>query len=101
MFRFPIRDLLFVITLAGVALGWVIDHRAQVATKEEYQKGYEQAVRHAELLDSSYELTLTQFGFGIERGPHGEVRSVTLPPYVTGAPAAVSAPPSNRPSRTF
>lgn len=38
--RWTIRDLLFVMAIVGLALGWLLEHRRHVAVEREYQRSY-------------------------------------------------------------
>ena len=77
MFRFSIRELLLVTLVVGLGVGWLVDHRAQVANSEEYTKAYEQWRQIAEAGEERHETILRSLGFSIEK--NGDTTTVTLP----------------------
>jgi hypothetical protein len=91
--KFSLREQLLVTVTAALAIGWFLDHRAQVAIQGNHRLSYRQAVRQMEM----YESVLRETGFGIARGSGGEATAVTIPPYFTGysAPASPWYNPAN------
>lgn len=78
--KFSLREQLLVTMVVGLAIGWFLDHRAQMTVQGNHQLSFKQAVRQMKM----YEGILQQIGCRINPGERGEVSTVTMPPYFTG-----------------
>lgn len=82
MFRFTIRDVLWLTVVVGLAVGWGIDHRAQAAAVDYYRKANEYWRESARAVD---DMLMVGFGFKIKR--EGTTKSYIPPPSLPLDPA--------------
>jgi hypothetical protein len=66
MLQFAIRDVFWLTALAGMALAWAVDHRAQIAVQDEFFDRYVTAME--------------PLGYEVELGADGQI-IVTVPPH--------------------
>jgi hypothetical protein len=62
--RFTIRDLLWLMVVVALGVGWVMDHRRQAVAVQYYTEQYSYWRERVSLLDNY----LTELGFEIKRG---------------------------------
>jgi len=93
--KFSIRDLLLVMVIVGLVLGWWIDHRFQAAAANNNAKAAEQWQQIAEMTEERHESMMRTLGIKIEKD--GNTTSYELPANLplpaSSAPAPIPTTP--------
>jgi hypothetical protein len=73
MLRFTIRDLLWLMVVAGMGISWFVDHQSGTAAKRRVQ-GLEGVIEHEKITWESINEELGKEGRGVALFPSGKVR---------------------------